>query len=103
MAEVTLNIAGRAYQVACRAGEEDNLLAAARLVDGKCREALAGLGTLSESRQFLFASLLLADQLLEKPGVQASAEDPDLAPRVERLAERLESLAAALEDAGNEA
>ena len=34
MAEVTLNIAGRAYQVACRAGEEDNLLAAARLVDG---------------------------------------------------------------------
>jgi len=102
MAEVTLNIAGRAYQVACRAGEEDNLLAAARLVDGKCREALAGLGTLSESRQFLFASLLLADQLLEKPGGQAAAEESDVAPRVEQLAERLESLAATLEEAGNE-
>ena len=100
MAEVTLNIAGRTYQVACRAGEEDNLLAAARLVDGKCREALAGLGTLSESRQFLFASLLLADQLLEKPEGQAAAEESDVAPRVEKLAERLESLATTLEEAG---
>ena len=104
MAEVTLNIAGRNYQVACRDGEEDNLLAAARLVDGKCREALAGLGTLSESRQFLFASLLLADQLLEKPGAEpappVAEADPDLAPRVERLAERLEALATELETAG---
>ena len=100
MAEVTLNIAGRSYQVACRDGEEDNLLAAARLVDGKCREALAGLGTLSESRQFLFASLLLADQLLDKPGAKADSAEPDLAPRVERLASRLEALAATLEDAG---
>lgn len=101
MAEVTLNIAGRAYQVACRTGEEDNLLAAARLVDAKCREALAGLGTLSESRQFLFASLLLADQLLEKPGSGAVAEDVTVVPRVERLAERLEGLASTLEEAGN--
>ena len=100
MAEVTLNIAGRSYQVACRDGEEDNLLAAARLVDGKCREALAGLGTLSESRQFLFASLLLADQLLDKPGAKHDNSEADVAPRIERLAERLESLAATLEEAG---
>ena len=100
MAEVTLHIAGRSYQVACRDGEEDNLLAAARLVDGKCREALAGLGTLSESRQFLFASLLLADQLLDKPGAATQSAQPELAPRVERLAERLETLAATLEEAG---
>ncbi len=63
---VDLTIAGRTYQVACREGEEENLRAAARLVDGKSREALAGLGTLSEARQFLFASLLLADQLIDK-------------------------------------
>ena len=65
-AMVDLTIAGRTYQVACREGEEENLRAAARLVDGKSREALAGLGTLSEARQFLFASLLLADQLIDK-------------------------------------
>src|SRR5438552_17998897 len=92
-----LNIAGRTYQVACREGEEDNLRAAARLVDGKSREALSGLGSLSEARQFLFASLLLADQLIEKdpetaasPPPPAAAEpDPELAARAEALAGRL--------------
>ena len=102
MAEVNLTIAGRSYQVGCRAGEEDNLVAAARMVDTKSREALSGLGTLSESRQLLFASLLLADQLLEKAGGQAAAVDatvdPALAPRIEALAERIESLAITLEE-----
>ena len=49
-AMIDLIIAGRTYQVACREGEEENLRAAARLVDAKSREALAGLGTLSEAR-----------------------------------------------------
>ncbi len=100
MADVNLTIAGRSYQVGCRPGEEDNLVAAARMVDTKSREALAGLGTLSESRQLLFASLLLADQLLEKPGAKAAmAEiDPTLAPRIDALAQRIESLAASLEE-----
>ena len=97
MAEVNLTIAGRSYQVGCRPGEEENLLAAARMVDTKSREALSGLGTLSESRQLLFASLLLADQLLDKPGAQAPTVDPALAPRVEALAERMEALASTLE------
>ena len=102
MAEVNLTIAGRSYQVGCRPGEEDNLVAAARMVDAKSREALSGLGTLSESRQLLFASLLLADQLLEKPGAKEAVTeiDPTLAPRIEALAERIESIAATLEDVG---
>ena len=98
MAEVNLTIAGRSYQVGCRAGEEDNLVAAARMVDAKSREALSGLGTLSESRQLLFASLLLADQLLEKPGAAAAMIDPQLAPRLEALAERVKSLAQSVEE-----
>ena len=98
MAEVNLIIAGRSYQVGCRAGEEESLVAAARMVDVKSREALSGLGTLSESRQLLFASLLLADQLLEKPGAVAAMVDPELAPRIEALAERIESLALSLEE-----
>jgi cell division protein ZapA len=99
---VDLMIAGRVYPVACREGEEEQLRAAARLVDGKSREALAGLGTLSEARQFLFAALLLADQLLDKnPGTAApSGPDPALAKRAEALAGRLEMLAGALERGG---
>ena len=102
---IDLSIAGRTYQVACREGEEENLRAAARLVDGKSREALAGLGTLSEARQFLFASLLLADQLVDnRPEAAAAALapepavlDPALVSRAETLAARLESLASHLE------
>ena len=102
MAEVEINIAGRQYRVACRDGEEDNLRSAAALVDNKSREALAGLGTLSEARQLLFAGLLLADQLIEKRNADPSAAPVDrfgeqaeaLALRLERLAEVLEQEAA---------
>ncbi|HVL79519.1 MAG TPA: cell division protein ZapA [Sphingomicrobium sp.] len=102
MAEVELWIAGRSYRVACRDGEEETLQAAARLVDSKSREALAGLGTLSEARQLLFASLLLADQLLDdgkapEPPPTSPSTDPALSRRAEQLAGRLESLANALE------
>jgi len=104
MAEVDLIIAGRPYRVACRDGEEENLKAAARLVDSKSREALAGLGTLSEARQLLFAGLLLADQLVDGKGGdspsaegQSLASDPELLNRAEQLAQRLESLADHLE------
>ena len=106
MAHVDLMIAGRSYQIACRDGEEDNLRAAARLVDAKSREALSGLGTLSESRQLLFASLLLADQLVDGSGgavmtplpPEPTGPDPVIVDRVVRLAERLESLADSLEN-----
>ena len=99
MAEIDLTIAGRSYRVACRAGEEESLRAAARLVDAKSREALSGLGSLSEARQLLFASLLLADQLVDQrpEPPPPAAPDPELAARAETLASRLESLAAALE------
>jgi len=102
---VDLTIAGRTYQVACREGEEENLRAAGRLVDGKSREALAGLGTLSEARQFLFAALLLADQIVENrpepaeppPPPEPVGPDPALVARVEAIAARMEALAEALE------
>ena len=98
MAEVDLTIAGRPYRVACRAGEEDSLRAAASLVDAKSREALAGLGTLSESRQLLFAALLLADQIIDGREIELpKLPDDELVERTQRLAERLESLAVALE------
>ena len=98
MAEVELTIAGRAYRVACRAGEEENLRAAGALVDAKSKEALAGLGTLSESRQLLFASLLLADQIVDGRRAELPAgPDPELVARATSIADRLESLADALE------
>ena len=100
MAEVELTIAGRAYRVGCRAGEEENLRAAGALVDAKSREALAGLGTLSESRQLLFAALLLADQIIDgRSELVDTGPDPALVERAAALAGRLEALADSLESA----
>jgi cell division protein ZapA len=102
MAMVDLSIAGRTYQVACREGEEESLRTAARLVDAKSREALAGLGTLSEARQFLFASLMLADSLLDNRPEAAAPPPPDpaLANRADAMAQRLEAIADQLEKEG---
>ena len=99
MAMVDLMIAGRSYQVACKAGEEETLRAAGRLVDAKCREAVAGLGTLSEARQFLFAALMLADTLVDNRPEAAAPPPPDpaLANRANAFADRLEAIADRLE------
>ena len=99
MAMVTLMIAGRSYQVACKDGEEETLRAAARLVDAKSREAISGMGTLSEARQFLFAALMLADTLVDNRPEAAAPPPPDpaLANRANAFADRLEAIADRLE------
>ena len=101
MASVEVEIAARKYAVACRDGEEEHLRSVAAIVDGKAQEAAAALGSLSEARQLLFASLLLADELKEHRSGQAPAPvaqpDPAVAEALERLAERVEGLAEQLE------
>ena len=105
MASVDLEIAGRRYSIACRDGEEAHLLEVGAIVDGKAQDAAGALGKMSEARQLLFASLLLADELKEKREAFAPAEapvaapqlDPRIAEALERLAERMESLADRLE------
>jgi cell division protein ZapA len=101
MASVEVEIAQRKYSVACRDGEEEHLRSVAAIVDRKAKDAAGALGTLSESRQLLFASLLLADELKEHRSGQAPAQpaelDPVLVDSLERLAGRVESLAEQLE------
>lgn len=101
MASVEVEIASRKYSVACRDGEEAHLRSVAAIVDGKAQDAAAALGSLSEARQLLFASLLLADELKEHRSGQPKAPpaeiDPAIADALERLAGRVESLAEELE------
>jgi cell division protein ZapA len=103
MATVDIDIAGRSYPVACRDGEEAHLRSLAATVDRKAREAATALGNMGETRQFLFASLLLADELKEarsgsSPAYEAAPEpDPAVADALESLAERMEKLAERLE------
>ena len=107
MAQIEVEIASRKYTVACRDGEEDHLRALAAVVDKRAQDAAAALGNLTESKQLLFASLLLADDLKEgsaaAPAAAAPAPpappepDPRLADSLERLAQRVETLADRLE------
>lgn len=103
MAEVDIHIASRSYPVACRDGEEARLRDVAALVDAKARAATGALGHMSEARTLLFASLMLADGLVDGPPAAAAAApppeiDPVVADALERLATRMEALAANLED-----
>ena len=101
MASVELEIASRKYQLACRDGEEAHLRSVAAIVDKKARDAGAALGNMTEARQLLFAALLLADELKEhRAGTAPAASDevdPAMTDALERLAERIESLADRLE------
>ncbi len=104
MATVDIDIAGRSYPVACRDGEEPHLRSLAALVDRKARDAAGALGSMGETRQFLFAALLLADELNEAHGGKLPSyeaqPDPAVADALERLAERMEMLAERLESRG---
>ncbi len=98
MAEVTIEVGGRRYDVACRDGEEEQLRDLARLVDEKAQQARTAVGGMNESRQLLLAALLLADELNDlRRGQLPPDTDAALAGLVEPLAARVETLAAHLE------
>lgn len=96
MSNVTLQIGGRAYTVACAEGEEAHVGALGRTIADKVDQIGTGHG---EARQLLFAALLLADELHEargRPGQTTAApeQNPDI---LEAIAERLEKVALSLE------
>lgn len=97
MSNVTLQIGGRSYIVACAEGEEAHVEGLGQLIDDKVRDL--GTSGHNEVRLLLFAALLLADELHELRGkapVSAPAA-PDNAETLELLASRLEKYASSLE------
>jgi cell division protein ZapA len=107
MASIDIEVAGRRYTVACRDGEEAHLHSVATMVDQRARDAAQALGTLTESRQLLFAALLMADDIKEMrigAGIKEPPPpppDPAVAQALERMAARMEALADSLENKGS--
>lgn len=95
MAELTVMVAGRAYRLACRDGEEAALRAAASEVDGIASGLAQSLGAVGEGRLLLMTALSLA------AGASGDTLPPDAA--ITALAERVEQLADRLEAAGGNA
>ena len=102
MAQIDVTINGRSYPIACDDGQEDHLRDLAKYVDKRVQELIAALGQVGDLRLLVMASLLIADELSEAFAAiesQATANAPDedaLAAAIERMAERIESVATKL-------
>lgn len=118
MSNVALWIGGRSYTVNCATGEEDHIAELGAMIDAKLT-AMGAPGQ-NETRNLLFAALLLADEVFEfRAGGGASSDTPAVAgespyatpdplpydapvfaidpERLEGIANRLENLASHLE------
>ncbi|WP_237215030.1 cell division protein ZapA [Falsiroseomonas oryziterrae] len=109
MGQVTVRVGGYSHPVSCEDGQEAHLVALAAEVDKRVGSIKAMGGQFPENRLLLLASLLLADEVHDlkvalsqaKSGAPAStlADDPRLAERIARIADRIEGIAANLDRA----
>ncbi len=118
MPDVTINIGGRSFIVACQPGEEPYLQSASGLLDTEAQKLSAAGARLTQDRMLLMAGLMLADKSislqedvkkleaelatqqgvieeLQAWGATAAAPAPDtgLQQRLEDFAGRAEALA----------
>lgn len=109
MAEVVLSIGNRQHRIACRDGSEEQFRRIATKLDARWAAAERASGGMNAERSMLYVALMLADALEEaeqRVGAPASpapvAVPTEAVPNsdLERLAERLEAIAAALEKPG---
>ncbi|MXO71640.1 cell division protein ZapA [Alteraurantiacibacter buctensis] len=95
MSNVTLQIGGRRYTIACAPGEEGHIAGLGATINDRL-STIPNVHGQSEARSLLYAALLLADELHEA-GKQAPTQQSGAAEPLEKLADRLESLASQLE------
>lgn len=108
MAKVTITLNGRPYDVACEDGQEPQLHRLAEYVDKRLKELVAAVGDVGEARLLAMASILIADEVADahdKIDALTAASDStqrDTASAthlMDSLAERIETIAARLEQA----
>lgn len=111
MGQVTLEINGRSFEIACDDGQEDHVCELGADIDRRVRDLVHSVGQVGETRLLVMAALLLADELHEAtngaqqvdngalpPAAGLSDEDEEaVAASLENVAERLERIAAQLE------
>lgn len=104
MAQVTVNINGRNFDIACDDGQEQRVAALAREIDRRVAELARSVGQVGENRLLLMAGLIVADELSELRDKVARLEadsagdkgEAELTDRLDRLARRVEAIAARL-------
>lgn len=99
MAQVMVMVNGQRYQLGCRDGEEDRLVALADYVDQKIMSVRDSIGQVGDVRLFLMAALILADELMEARDAAAGRQDAAFVKRLTEAAGRLEDIAQKLQSA----
>ncbi len=110
MAQVSIRINGRSYDIACDDGQEERIHSLANYVDERVKEISGAVGQIGEQRLLVMTSLLIADELgdaheqlrapkpeqstVAEPGSLSAAESDALAENIENMAGRIEGIAA---------
>ena len=100
MADITIAIGGREFEVACKDGEEHFLHSAAAMLDVEASALNDALGRMPETRMLLMAGLMLADKTasLEDQLKVGTGGGPsvDVSKRIIDLERRIEDVQAEL-------
>lgn len=101
MADLTISIGGREFEVACRDGEEHFLHSAAEMLDNEASALNDALGRMPETRMLLMAGLMLADKTASlqdqlKAGKGGGGADTGAAKRVAKVENQLSDAQAEL-------
>ena len=104
MGQLTINVNGHHYTIGCADGEEDRLRSLAQALAARMNALVAEVGQVGDARLLVMLNLLLLDEIEESRSAMAPAAadgggDDRAAAILESLAARVETLAAALEDA----
>lgn len=102
MAQVSVRVNGRHYQVACEDGQEAHLEKLGAYIDQRVSELVKDVGQVGDARLLVMAALLIADELAdayneleELRDLQTAPPGPD--PETVRAAEAARNAAAAAE------
>ncbi len=68
MAQITVTINGRSYEVACDDGQEEHVTRLGRYVEKKVAELAGQVGQVGDTRLLVMAALMLTDELSEAYG-----------------------------------
>lgn len=106
MAQVTVKINGRQYDISCDNGEEAHVTLLSEYVNRKVSELVANVGQVGDARLLVMTSLLIADELsevsaelneVEKKKTEVVQNAADVAD-FELMVSRIESIVEKLED-----
>lgn len=108
MAEVSIVIRGRSYQISCEDGQEAQLIRLGQYLDKKAKTVLSTSSSISDSMLLIMVALMIADELsevaadlenlkAEGKGASRIMAEEEVVNVIDTLVSRIDSLSERLE------